>query len=93
MVLYKGIVLSRQACVDTLGQQDKPRLSAFFIIFVVFVVAPNHTIALQFERLETECAYDFIHVYDGPSFQDTLLASFSGDIGHKPAIRAHSGSV
>jgi len=35
-------------------------------------------ITLTFHSMGTECSYDYIYVYDGDSFNSTLLGSFSG---------------
>ena len=37
-------------------------------------------ISLQFSLVATECSYDYIFVYDGDSYQDKLLGSFSGRV-------------
>ncbi|KAE8593599.1 hypothetical protein XENTR_v10019212 [Xenopus tropicalis] len=38
----------------------------------------NYRILLSFLFMETECAYDYLFVYDGDSYSDRLLASLSG---------------
>lgn len=35
-------------------------------------------ITLNFLSMSTECSYDYIYVYDGDSFNSTLLGTFSG---------------
>lgn len=40
----------------------------------------------------TECSYDYIYVYDGDSFNSTLLGSFSGRTQPQKLV-ARSGSV
>lgn len=42
--------------------------------------------------METECTYDYLFVYDGDSYQSTLLASLSGNTLPQP-IEAKSGKV
>lgn len=50
-------------------------------------------ITLKFRSIFTECAYDYIFVFDGDSYsKSTLLGSFSGKTEPKPIVAA-SGSV
>lgn len=49
-------------------------------------------ITLTFHTMGTECSYDYIYVYDGDSFNSTLLGSFSGRTQPQRLV-AHSGSV
>ena len=35
-------------------------------------------VTLKFNRMDTECGYDFVFVYDGSSMSDKLIGSFSG---------------
>ncbi|XP_063697443.1 multiple epidermal growth factor-like domains protein 8 [Culicoides brevitarsis] len=50
-------------------------------------------ITLSFRSISTECAYDYIFVYDGDSYaKSTLLGSFSGKTSPKPIVAA-SGSM
>lgn len=42
--------------------------------------------------MKTECAYDYVFVYDGSSFEAPLLGSFSGRTC-PPMITASSGSM
>lgn len=34
---------------------------------------------LEFLSMVTECSYDYLFIYDGNSYNDTLLGSFSGE--------------
>lgn len=52
----------------------------------------NHRIVLNFTFMDTECTYDYLFVYDGDSYQSTLLASLSGKTLPQP-IEAKSGKV
>lgn len=47
-------------------------------------------ILLEFSFMQTECSYDFVMVYDGNSFNSTLLATVSGDTNPR-LIVAKSG--
>ena len=38
----------------------------------------NQYITLDFISMETECAYDYLFIYDGNSYSSPLLGSFSG---------------
>lgn len=49
-------------------------------------------ITLTFHSMGTECSYDYIYVYDGDSFNSTLLGSFSGRTQPQKLV-ARSGSV
>ena len=35
-------------------------------------------ISLDFQKVDTECSYDYIFIYDGNSYNSPLLGSFSG---------------
>lgn len=49
-------------------------------------------ITLAFQHFETECQYDYVFVYDGPSHNSTLIAALSG--GRVPApLVANSGHM
>ncbi|GFO00125.1 multiple epidermal growth factor domains 8-like protein, partial [Plakobranchus ocellatus] len=53
---------------------------------------PNKTIHLELEEMATECSYDFLFVYDGVSFNDTCIATLSGDsLPHQ--LTAYSGHM
>ena len=64
-----------------------------------WLIQPNVTesvyISLQFQQLATECAYDYVFVYDGPSMASgRLLGSFSGLMIPPPSrLLAESGSM
>lgn len=49
-------------------------------------------ITLTFHSMSTECSYDYIYVYDGDSFNSTLLGSFSGRTQPQRLV-AKSGSM
>lgn len=49
-------------------------------------------ITLTFHSMGTECSYDYVFVYDGDSFKDPLLGSFSGKTEPQKVV-ATSGSV
>ncbi|XP_030384738.1 multiple epidermal growth factor-like domains protein 8 [Scaptodrosophila lebanonensis] len=49
-------------------------------------------ITLTFHNMDTECSYDYIYVYDGDSFNSTLLGSFSGRTLPQRLV-ARSGSM
>ncbi|XP_066249619.1 multiple epidermal growth factor-like domains protein 8 isoform X2 [Euwallacea similis] len=49
-------------------------------------------ISLTFRTMGTECAYDYVFVYDGSSFAAPLLGSFSGRTA-PPKVTASSGSM
>lgn len=49
-------------------------------------------ITLKFQRLQTECAYDHVFVYDGNSVNSRMIGSFSGRVLPAP-VTAKSGSV
>ncbi|XP_030761458.1 multiple epidermal growth factor-like domains protein 8 isoform X2 [Sitophilus oryzae] len=49
-------------------------------------------ISLTFRSMGTECAYDYVFVYDGSSFNAPLLGSFSGRTA-PPRVTAASGSM
>ncbi|ENN77377.1 hypothetical protein YQE_06202, partial [Dendroctonus ponderosae] len=49
-------------------------------------------ISLTFRSMGTECAYDYVFVYDGASFAAPLLGSFSGRTA-PPKVTATSGSM
>eukprot|EP00051_Salpingoeca_urceolata_P018531 m.260520 g.260520 ORF g.260520 m.260520 type:complete len:200 (-) comp19217_c1_seq1:1537-2136(-) len=53
---------------------------------------PNTTITLTFDSYATECQYDYLFVYDGPSYSSPLVAAMSGDTVPPPAI-ATSGQM
>ena len=42
--------------------------------------------------MDTECSYDHIYVYDGETFDDSLLAVFSG-LTKPESVTATSGSM
>jgi len=50
------------------------------------------TITLEFIEYETECTYDYLFVYDGPSYMSWLLGSFSGNNVPEKLV-ASSGKV
>ncbi|XP_050307632.1 multiple epidermal growth factor-like domains protein 8 [Anthonomus grandis grandis] len=52
----------------------------------------DHFISLTFRSMGTECAYDYVFVYDGSSFDAPLLGSFSGRTA-PPKVTASSGSM
>lgn len=52
--------------------------------------SPRKSITLTFEKMNTECSYDILFVYDGNSYNSMLLGSFSGDIVPDP-VTAFSG--
>ncbi|GCC17238.1 hypothetical protein chiPu_0021508 [Chiloscyllium punctatum] len=56
--------------------------------------APNSSfrIILTFMFLDTECAYDYLFIYDGDSYSSPLLASLSGNTLPEP-IEARSGKM
>ena len=63
------------------------------ILYLFLLTAPTgHSIQLDFTRIETECSYDFVFVYDGDSYNSTKLASVSGDTLPKSFL-AKSGHV
>ncbi|KAG1714971.1 Multiple epidermal growth factor-like domains protein 8 [Nymphon striatum] len=47
-------------------------------------------ITLKFLEMVTECSYDHLFIYDGDSYNDTLLGSFSGST-RPPLVTATSG--
>lgn len=49
-------------------------------------------IQLDFSRIETECSFDYVFVYDGDTYNSTKLASVSGDTLPKSLV-AKSGRV
>ncbi|XP_076271195.1 multiple EGF like domains 8 isoform X2 [Rhynchophorus ferrugineus] len=49
-------------------------------------------ISLTFRSMGTECAYDYVFVYDGASFDAPLLGSFSGRTA-PPKVTASSGNM
>jgi len=50
------------------------------VIHVVYVVAKSgEYISLEFTNMVTECSYDFVFVFDGPTYDSPLLGSFSGE--------------
>jgi hypothetical protein len=49
-------------------------------------------ISLKFLHMDTECAYDYLFVYDGASSKDKLLGSFSGKVLPSD-LTAKSGSM
>ncbi|CAH0390198.1 unnamed protein product [Bemisia tabaci] len=51
---------------------------------------PQQFITLTFLSMSTECSYDYIYIYDGDSFNSTLLGSFSGK-NEPEKITASSG--
>ncbi|UYV69929.1 MEGF8 [Cordylochernes scorpioides] len=56
------------------------------------IVAPSLSqfITVYFDSMDTECSYDHLFVYDGSSYNSTLLASLSGS-SLPPPITARSG--
>ena len=48
---------------------------------VMFVIegGPKKFVSLEFVSMSTECTYDYLFVYNGPSFNDDLLGAFSGE--------------
>ncbi|GFS15989.1 multiple epidermal growth factor-like domains protein 8 [Elysia marginata] len=53
---------------------------------------PSKTILLSFNKMETECSFDFLFVYDGNSYDSRLIATFSGD-SLPPNVTAYSGHM
>ena len=50
------------------------------VFLFVFVVAKSgEYISLEFTNMVTECSYDFVFVFDGPTYDSPLLGSFSGE--------------
>lgn len=49
-------------------------------------------IQLDFSKIETECSFDYVFVYDGDTYNSTKLASVSGDTLPKSLV-AKSGRV
>ncbi|XP_045900405.1 multiple epidermal growth factor-like domains protein 8 [Micropterus dolomieu] len=56
------------------------------------IEAPGNRIVLNFTFMDTECAYDYLFVYDGDSYQSPLLASLSGNTLPQP-VEAKSGKM
>ncbi|GFW79513.1 multiple epidermal growth factor-like domains protein 8 [Trichonephila clavipes] len=56
--------------------------------------APNKNsfITLTFTKMDTECSYDHVFVYDGDSYTSPLLGSFSGNTT-PPAITTTQGAM
>ncbi|XP_025111697.1 multiple epidermal growth factor-like domains protein 8 isoform X1 [Pomacea canaliculata] len=52
--------------------------------------SPNKTIHLEFEKMSTECSFDFLFIYDGNSYRSPLIATLSGDSLPFPVV-ARSG--
>ena len=50
------------------------------------------SITLVFAEYATECSFDYLFIYDGPSFLSPLIGSFSGDTSPQELI-ASSGKV
>lgn len=69
-------------------------VSMLFLSCFVFVAAgsPNKTIHLEFEKMSTECSFDFLFIYDGNSYRSPLIATLSGDSLPFPVV-ARSGYV
>ena len=52
----------------------------------------NKFISLNFTKMNTECSYDYLFIYDGNSYNNTLLATYSGQAIPHPVL-ATSGYV
>lgn len=50
----------------------------------------NKSIVLEFRKMDTECSYDFLFIFDGHSYNSKLLASVSGNTDPEPIV-ARSG--
>ncbi len=50
-------------------------------IYVLCVTANNSAdyIMLKFTAMMTECSYDYLFIYDGNSYSDPMLGSYSGN--------------
>ena len=59
------------------------------------VAAPSNrsTITLAFDALKTECSYDYLFVYDGPSMNSPIIAALSGDVVPTRPLTALSGQM
>ena len=58
-----------------------------------FLLDPTKIINLEFNnRFETECSFDFVHIYDGASYQSPKIGAFSGN-QLPDSVFARSGNV
>ena len=86
----QGAISSGEQVSCRSGQNTLCYTSAQACAFLIRPDMPNQTVTLLLEDFETECGYDFMHVYDGPSTGSPLLAALSGP--HAPAaLHATSG--
>lgn len=62
--------------------------------FFLLLIAPDESfsITLSFTKMDTECSYDHVFIYDGESYTSPLLGSFSGNTT-PPSVTAIHGSV
>jgi len=77
------------AASDVLGLLQVDRvimmtISEYEICYVLSTAGNGEFISVEFSSMVTECSYDFVFVYDGPTYHSPLLGSFSG--GTKPDI-------
>jgi CUB domain len=71
-----------------------PRAAKTFL-FKLFYFSGNLDsgwITVMFTKLSTECSFDYVFVFDGPSPESPLLASFSGQ-SQPQNVTGHSGQV
>ncbi len=60
--------------------------------FTILTNDSRATISLTFDSFATECSFDFLHVFDGLGFNNTLLGAFSGT-SRPPVLYARSGAM
>ncbi|XP_067945168.1 attractin-like protein 1 [Watersipora subatra] len=58
----------------------------------LLLASPGDVIKVSLTRLDTECSWDRLYIYDGRSFKDKLLGVYSGSLLPRP-VYARSGAV
>ena len=54
-------------------------LTLILIIINSTIIGGGKYIVLEFISMITECSYDYLFVYDGLSYNSSLIGSFSGE--------------
>lgn len=61
-------------------------------LFIFIATDAASSITLSFTKMDTECSYDHVFIYDGESYASPLLGSFSGNTT-PPSVTATHGYV
>eukprot|EP00039_Didymoeca_costata_P007362 m.98960 g.98960 ORF g.98960 m.98960 type:complete len:2628 (+) comp13656_c0_seq1:122-8005(+) len=89
---HRQVLSARKAGIST-GRLDPSRHVYTMCSWLIRAPSANHTITLEFESLNTECHYDYVHVFDSehPDLQ-SQLGAYAGI--HVPTpVKSTSGTM